>query len=702
MRSLLSTITNGMHRNKHQNTNTSKGVTLIELLVTLAIFSFVTLVLTTSFITMIGTRGQVLALQQVNDEFRVVLDTLELEVSSGSSFSTGECEDGICTRLMFDLRTREDLPVYFVSYRLGEDGRIMKAVQRSDGVCSAGDFVDNPACWFPVTSEDVDIALLNFTVAFDEEQMFQRPVVTVSLEAEVQAETGETIPFTRSASYSPRAMIATEEIERSDTAPPQILFDYILPESPAGCSVWSDRNGTQFNNNQNWTFNQTIPSVYTNCSSVKIGFTAQDTGSGLWGGRYDGYMAVEGGICSESCEFGRRCACSESPRSEYNMPSGISRSTALPVPFQYDNVLLRPGVDIEGSPQRIFMRARDMAGNFTPDEVHIPIYTLTPFPLTTDGMLGLARAFCRVEYDPRHWLLLAPNPSLEFFQSHVRVHRCEGMTCTPITQGTMTTNDVLDPTRPRRDFFFRSNFWRSIGSDSNQRVRTTSSSSGVEYVYSHDHSSLSRTTYYRYQFTVYNPYSGQVSAPKFIQWEQFFNPALSAGGWATIGNFSDTDSRLLPGAGAVGDGTIGKFPEADWCDQFPDTSSGSSGSTSDSSSGSSGSGTTASLSTDSTGYFQVSVSGGSGTRQTTSVRVRNTGNVSATVSIASISPGLSGAQLATSYTIAPGGHADVRLVVRDDSTPQLYQVVLRLSGDGVTTTTDSIPLVISQTTGGTT
>ena len=193
---------------------TQGGATLIELVVTLAIFAAVTLVVTSSFLTMVEMRDEARKSQQLNDELRMVLETMERELVLGSDYNV-VCSAGVCTEIYFMTTTRSDFQgPYAVHYRLNGTTLEKAIAHPSSHDCNeALSFPPSSPCFLPVTSAGVEIKDIMFNItAADNVGDRVRPVITVALEGEYSEEAGGSRPLSYSGSYVSRGYMHIDDI----------------------------------------------------------------------------------------------------------------------------------------------------------------------------------------------------------------------------------------------------------------------------------------------------------------------------------------------------------------------------------------------------------------------------------------------------------------------------------------------------------
>lgn len=206
---------------------TNRGFTLVELLVAFAVFAVASLMITASFLSVVDTSRQVEQQQQIFDEFRLVADSLQREMSFGHDFrQPTSCADSC---IEFAVRTRDDVPRHMVAYRL-VGGRIEKAVQRLGGDCynlnpvTASDFAIVDACFSPISSENVTISELTFSIENDG-SLTVKPIVSFAIRGEAQVSSGGATPLVYSTTVTPRDFQDPSATSALDNNPPDIFIE---------------------------------------------------------------------------------------------------------------------------------------------------------------------------------------------------------------------------------------------------------------------------------------------------------------------------------------------------------------------------------------------------------------------------------------------------------------------------------------------
>jgi len=533
-----------------------RGATLVELLVTLTIFAFVTLVLTTSFVTMLNARNQTEVSQQLGDELRLALDTMETEINGATDFSTvGYCGSGTCTGIEFTVSTRPDLVPYRVIYRLNAlTGRLEKGMQRTDGECST---LPLPAeCFLPVTSPDTEVEHINFDV-FVSGASAQRPVITVSLEVQTEADDGEVVPLSVSSTFTPRTLQEITDIDVPvDVTRPSVIFNSIEPSDPSsGCGLYrsydfvSEVFADPWDNNLPWVADQNIPGdgandvVYTDCTEVDLSFDGVDADSGISGGRYDGDTLVDGGLC-----YGMACSgMNPGVNGTYALPVGVSPGSTR-VTFEYQDIPLHKGSGRNGYEQHLYMRVKDMNNNPNNPAAYVRIMQVSaPDPPPAIILVKYIQLWCH-NASAGQWSSLIEIRPVMPSQYYMRWYRCT-MTdvtdplCDPLTDSSSIVSS---------DFRFNpvSNEWHYVVSGA-----PVTSTDYVTHNYGWSDVAgphMDRDTLYRYAFTLFDPLTGLESGSTILFWQQNYPGASGLDGSAP-GDMTNT---------------IGLVPD-DWCRPTP-------------------------------------------------------------------------------------------------------------------------------------
>ena len=264
----------------------SSGVTLIELIVTIGIFGAVTTVLLGSFLTIFSVREQTTVSQEANDDVRVILDGIEREIQAGNNITASS------SAISFVVSSRGDAAPYPVKYRLSGDA-IQKAVGNnavSGDPCNYDTtsmaFADEDDCWLPVTGDNVEISVLNFSIEAPEaEQAQTSPLVTLSLVGEVLDSAGKASPLTYSTSITPRNRVTVSDVEQTlGVGDPIVTLENISVYPPGTCDI--SRDLYQPIDAPALPPDGFGDTFYTDCLEVNLEFRVDTGNSGLHSLRY--------------------------------------------------------------------------------------------------------------------------------------------------------------------------------------------------------------------------------------------------------------------------------------------------------------------------------------------------------------------------------------------------------------------------------
>jgi prepilin-type N-terminal cleavage/methylation domain-containing protein len=677
--------------NTSHTTRTDRGLTLAELLVTLTIFGLISVVLTTATFSLLGSRSQTIANQTIQDEFKNVLSSMEIEMAAADDFNNQDfctpADPGHCTGFSFTLNSRRDLAAfgYRVTYKLDATGKkLLKGIQRNLGDCSSLEDGKIPErCFLPVTSENVEIDYANFLVEVPSVTS-DRPLLTVVLQGHVTTDEGEQVPLDYSHTFSPGLSQNLSNVEGLDTLGPEIRLLGIAPAAGEFCSgLFVDRAMTIPYDNSPSEFSTAHNPLYTNCKKLDLSFEARDE-TGISGGRYDSDTFLLGGLCDGK-------ACSEAPAETYSMPASGFFPGDAQVTFSYQNIPLKAGVGLphpgfpEGATQKIHMKAKDTMGN-PPGSKTLEIYQMsTRDEPTADGINPTIELTCLSVTNWEARIKAVPTNPLQY---RVRWYRCKMASptenCDPMLgTGMQSLVYRYNPISWSKKWFterFASdcaapkNTILNPGDDSNDAyppVPCNQDEIGNSNL-------LDRGAYYRYAMTVVEAQTREESAPVLVRWTNHAVP-----GDDTIGYVPDEASFCTPGIPPVGP------PTGDDDDDDDD----------------------ATLTASVRGRWQVGVSGAhTGQNRTDSIIMTLVGNAyGPVVTIAGISPGTgreSDFRLAyypfpTTVSGFPGSRSrPIFLWVPSDTPKGTYEVQLRVTSANAPDILVNVPLIVKDDIGG--
>lgn len=206
------------------------GFTLIEMVVAIGIFSTMMVVAVGMFAKLNSAQRLNQAKLDVLNEVRFSLDLMGTEILFGYAFPPtpvsfpGGCASGCSPtnsgpedRFIFGTKIRSDIPARLIEYYLDTDtGRIMRGEQKFFGVCNVTPFPD-PACYAPLTSANVKITQLTYTVS--NKGVDLQPIITVTVSGVVRTE-----KFQLSSTYSPRFLQDPNSVPPTDNQLPTIAI----------------------------------------------------------------------------------------------------------------------------------------------------------------------------------------------------------------------------------------------------------------------------------------------------------------------------------------------------------------------------------------------------------------------------------------------------------------------------------------------
>lgn len=162
------------------NTAPARGFTLIEIVVSVGIFSLVMLVVSAAFLTIISLDREARATNQVVANLSFAVDSIGRNVRMGSAFSCAGAGNGTCSQLSF-----VDNQGQTITYLLKNDGTLG---QCTSGVCTS-------ATALSLTDPSITITGLTFYVRGVGTTDTIQPQVTISLRGTMPAKQGRTIDF---------------------------------------------------------------------------------------------------------------------------------------------------------------------------------------------------------------------------------------------------------------------------------------------------------------------------------------------------------------------------------------------------------------------------------------------------------------------------------------------------------------------------
>lgn len=158
----------------------SRGFTLIEIVVSVGIFSMVMLVVTAAYLTLIVMDREARTTNDVVANLSFAVDSIARNVRTGTSYSCAGAGNGTCSQLSF-----VDALGQNVTYLLKSDGTIG---QCTSNPCTAATAV-------ALTDARISISALTFYVRGVGTGDNVQPQVTISIRGSLTAQQGKTVDF---------------------------------------------------------------------------------------------------------------------------------------------------------------------------------------------------------------------------------------------------------------------------------------------------------------------------------------------------------------------------------------------------------------------------------------------------------------------------------------------------------------------------
>jgi prepilin-type N-terminal cleavage/methylation domain-containing protein len=215
-----------------------KGFTLVETLVSIALFGIISIFVVGSYLTISALQRATTARQQVASEERFVLDMFGREITWAVAIP--DCPVEGCSVMRFAMRPRSDTPMRTIEYVYDSTSQnVLKAETKSFGPCQAppdvhdtkNPFDDDPfppECYQKIFSDAVKITSLKFFVVNNVDDTSQ-VVVTVAMRGTVMVN-GKLIPLSLSSTFTPRFTQNTEFLVNGGViGSPVLVYGGIYP-----------------------------------------------------------------------------------------------------------------------------------------------------------------------------------------------------------------------------------------------------------------------------------------------------------------------------------------------------------------------------------------------------------------------------------------------------------------------------------------
>lgn len=166
-----------------------RGYTLLEMIVSVGIFSIVMLIVTGAYLTLISLDRKARATNQLVSNLSFAIESMTRSIRTGSTYSCNGAGNGTCSRFSFvDSQGRT------VTYLLKSDGSI--------GQCTSGTCVDATA--IALTDPKITLSALTFYVRGVGTSDTIEPQVTISLRGTLESDPGKTTDFAIQSSATQR------------------------------------------------------------------------------------------------------------------------------------------------------------------------------------------------------------------------------------------------------------------------------------------------------------------------------------------------------------------------------------------------------------------------------------------------------------------------------------------------------------------
>jgi len=158
-----------------------KGFTLIEIMVSIGIFSLVMLVVMAAYITIIKLDKEARSTNELVSNLNFVVESISRNVRTGTTYSCAGAGNGTCSQLSF-----LDSQSQTVTYLLKNDGTIG---QCTTGVCTSSTAIS-------LTDPRITISALTFYVRGVGTGDYVEPQVLINIRGTLRAQQGRIVDFT--------------------------------------------------------------------------------------------------------------------------------------------------------------------------------------------------------------------------------------------------------------------------------------------------------------------------------------------------------------------------------------------------------------------------------------------------------------------------------------------------------------------------
>lgn len=172
-----------LHRALKNKTHTARAFTLVELMVSLTVFSIVMLISTSTLLIMIDANAKAQALYSASTNLSFALDSITREIRMGYGYHCSAIVEGVAT----GARDCSSGGRYIAFSREWDNERIAyRLYEDNDGVGRIEMKTDSTGGWLPITSDDIDVDTFEIIVAntdtYDDTGDINQPFVDIMIQ----------------------------------------------------------------------------------------------------------------------------------------------------------------------------------------------------------------------------------------------------------------------------------------------------------------------------------------------------------------------------------------------------------------------------------------------------------------------------------------------------------------------------------------
>ena len=176
-----------LHRALKNRIHRSRAFTLVELMVSLTVFSIVMLISTSTLLIMIDANAKAQALYSASTNLSFALDSITREIRMGYGYhcseAVGDAYQGVAT----DASDCSSGGRYIAFSREWDNERIAyRLYEDNNGVGRIEMKADSTGGWLPITSDDIDVDTFEIIVAntdtYNDNEDVQQPFVDIMIQ----------------------------------------------------------------------------------------------------------------------------------------------------------------------------------------------------------------------------------------------------------------------------------------------------------------------------------------------------------------------------------------------------------------------------------------------------------------------------------------------------------------------------------------